>query len=431
MALDPLGVEPGAEDGIDPGRPQRDLDRFDRRRVLVEGAAGRLTGGDLGEQLPGPLGGQGRAVGVDTALEAGRRLRPQAEALGGPEDAVAGEEGRFQQHFGGGVGHLGVAGPHDAGDGLRRPVGVADQEVGRRQRPLDAVERGDRLALAGHADDDAPAAEEVEVEGVQGLAPLEHHIVGDVDDIGDGAHSGLGQALRHPARRWGDGHSPGLGHVAGAAIERLDDQRCRREIDDTGGGRLRQGERQAESGGQVAGHAGDRHGVGPVGSDLEVEDDVVEAEHRAEVLAERRVGRQDHDPAVVVGQAELVGGAEHPVRELTTDPAPFELEAAGQLGPGRGPGDDVADDVVVGPADDPRRVAVAGVDVHQRQPVGVRVPLDRQHLHRADAGNVTPGGGDALHDEADLVQPVGQFGGLALDGGEVAKPGERGLHCRS
>jgi hypothetical protein len=57
--------------------------------------------------------------------------------------------------------------------------------------------------------------------------------------------------------------------------------------------------------------------------------------------------------------------------------------------------------------------------------------LDRQYLHRPNAGDVTPGCLDALDDQTDLVEPVGQFGGLALDGGEVAEPGERGLHCRS
>ena len=120
---------------------------------------------------------------------------------------------------------------------------------------------------------------------------------------------------------------------------------------------------------------------------------------------------------------------EAPVEEEGT--SPLEPEAAGQLRTGRGPGDDVADHVVVGTAYDPHRVAVAGVDIDQRQPVGVRMLRDRQHLHRPNAGDVTPGRLDALDDEADLVEPVGQFERLALDGGEVAKPGERGLHCRS
>src|SRR5437899_1602991 len=36
--------------------------------------------------------------------------------------------------------------------------------------------------------------------------------------------------------------------------------------------------------------------------------------------------------------------------------------------------------------------------------------------------------GDALHDEADPIEPVGEVEGRALDGGEVAEPGEWGLH---
>jgi len=133
-------------------------------------------------------------------------------------------------------------------------------------------------------------------------------------------------------------------------------------------------------------------------------------------------------PAVVVGQAELVGGAEHPVRELAADLAPLEHEPAGELGAGRRPGDDVADDVVVGPAHHPHRLPVTGVDVDQGETVGVGVLLHRQHPGGADAGDVTPRRGDALDDEADAVEPVGEVEGRPLDGGEVAEPGERGLH---
>ena len=154
------GVEVGAEHLVDPGGAQRDPHRLDGGGVGVEHAVGGLPGGDLGEELPGAVGGHDGAVGVDAALEAGRRLRPQTEALGGAEDPVAGEVGRLQEQLGGGVGDLGVARSHHAGDGLGNAVGVADQEVGRREGPLHPVERGDLLALVGQADHDPPPAEE-------------------------------------------------------------------------------------------------------------------------------------------------------------------------------------------------------------------------------------------------------------------------------
>ena len=45
---------------------------------------------------------------------------------------------------------------------------------------------------------DAPVGQVFEIEGVQGLAHLQHHIVGDVDDIVDGALAHRSQAVLQP-----------------------------------------------------------------------------------------------------------------------------------------------------------------------------------------------------------------------------------------
>ena len=71
-----------------------------------------------------------------------------------------------------------------------------------------------------------------------------------------------------------------------------------RSAGDDGGRRVRQRERQPQAGGQVAGHAGDRHGVGPVRVDLEVVEDVgLDAQGLGEGRAGRQVRREDADPA--------------------------------------------------------------------------------------------------------------------------------------
>ena len=68
-------------------------------------------------------------------------------------------------------------------------------------------ERGDRLALARRG---APAAARPltcrQVEGVQRLAGQQHHVVGDVDHVGDGALAGGHQARLQPRRRGPDAH---------------------------------------------------------------------------------------------------------------------------------------------------------------------------------------------------------------------------------
>ena len=62
-----------------------------------------------------------------------------------------------------------------------------------------------RSALPHH---DPPAAHLVEVEGVQRLAGAEHHVVGDVDDVGDRPLAGGRQALLEPLAATGRSSRP-------------------------------------------------------------------------------------------------------------------------------------------------------------------------------------------------------------------------------
>ena len=45
------------------------------------------------------------------------------------------------------------------------------------------------------------------VERVHRLAALQHHVVGDVDDVADGADPDGSQTCLHPAGRWPDTHA--------------------------------------------------------------------------------------------------------------------------------------------------------------------------------------------------------------------------------
>ena len=127
-----------------------------------------------------------------------------------------------------------------------------------------------------------------EVEGVHGLAVLQHHVVGDVHDVVDGPDAGVAQPFPHPG---GGGLDPDVLHeaggVAGAEVGVLDvDVHGVRDgaaaAADLGGVEL-QG--LAEGGAGLPGKADDAEAVGPVGGDLKLHHVVVEAQDGGDVVA--------------------------------------------------------------------------------------------------------------------------------------------------
>jgi hypothetical protein len=106
------------------------------------------------------------------------------------------EVGDFQEDVGGGLGDAGVESAHDASDG-EGFVLVSDDEVVRLEGAGLAIERDEGLALGGVAHDDA-AVELGEVEGVQRLAHLHEDVVGDINEVVDGAQADAVQSLLQP-----------------------------------------------------------------------------------------------------------------------------------------------------------------------------------------------------------------------------------------
>jgi hypothetical protein len=95
-------------------------------------------------------------------------------------DPLALERSGLEQDVAGRLGDLGQLAAHHAGD-RDRPFHVTDQQVVRRERPLDAVERHEPLPFLGPTHDDTRALEQGEVERVERLADLEHRVVRRVD----------------------------------------------------------------------------------------------------------------------------------------------------------------------------------------------------------------------------------------------------------
>ena len=97
---------------------------------------------------------------------------------------------------------LGVAPAHDAAD-RGRALGVGDHEHVGVERALDAVERAQRLARPRAADHERRPRQPFEIERVHRLAELEHHVVGDVDDVVDRADAGGVEPFGEPLRATG------------------------------------------------------------------------------------------------------------------------------------------------------------------------------------------------------------------------------------
>ena len=329
---------------------------------------------------------------------------------------------------------LAVPPAHDARD-CHRAIAVADHEHVRVEIAVDPVEGGQAFAGASAAGADLGAAYEVVVEGVEGLARLQHHVVGDVNDVVDGAHARPHEALLHPGGRGAhldpfndagreapaevgglDGHGDELaGAAAGLGV---------------GAGWLTQG--LARDRGHLAGEAKDAKQVGAVGPRRDIEHDIADGIHQRRT--DGGVLGQHEDALVLVAEAQLLLAQDHAGRVDAADGAQFQLgELPGmpidEHRPFSGEGDLLAGGDV-GRATDDHPGPLAGVDGSEAEAVGVGVGLDAENL-----GHSHQLGLPLLADDLpalDLGDGIGHAAGELL-GGEVdvdvvAQPGERKLH---
>ena len=417
-----------------------------RHRQPHDGRAGRRFGIDVddagGRRPPRRLDneggsaaqGDGRQFGAQSFLEPQRGLGAQPERLGGAAVVGGVESGAFQQH-GGGFGADFAVGAADNPPQTDGVAGVGDDQIVGSQRPLYPLQGGELFAGAGAADDDLRILHPVEVEGVERLVVFQHHEVGYIDHIVDGAQAGAGEALLQPGRGGADGYAlDERGGVAAAQIgvgdvdaDLLADGRplfgiFRRRFGDAPAGERR----------HLVRHAQHREAVQPVGGQLQIEDAV------AQVVGQRRaqggVGGQDDDAAVVVAQAQFQLRANHPLGLDAADGGRgqgFAAAAVGveEVGAGAGVADALAGGHIGGAADHLGVGAggAAGADGAEAQAVGVGVGAhggdlaDEDLVPAADFGNFA-------HFHAGHGEPVAQLGGGKGAVNILAQPANRNLH---
>ncbi len=437
---DGLAAVPGAGDPV--GQVGGDGDGAHRVRGGDVGDTGLGgTAGDQHQQVDGALRGGAGGLRVDAALEALGRLGGQLVPLGTAGDGDRVEVRRLDDHLGGArtggrVEDLGGGAAHDAGQADRAAV-VADQQVLGGQRALDAVEGGQALARLGPADRDR-AGHALLVVGVQRLAHLQHHVVGDVDSERDRADARLLQPALEPDRGLGGrvDADHGAGHEAVAAGRVVDLHQVAEGVGRRHVEQCRVGQRQPVRGGGLAGDAAHGQAVAAVRGDGDVEHVVDQLEQLDRVGAGLVLRRQHDDAVVVVAHAQLAGGADHAGRGVAVGLAGGDRERAGQHGAREDHHDLVADGEVGRAADDLLRVAgaVGRTDVDPAVPdrlLEAGQLLDGEHL--ADHQRALEVAADLL-DGLDLqAGPDQALGHVAagLAGRQVdvlAQPGKRDAH---
>ena len=247
-----------------PGRPQPDAAPPKGGGHHVDAARRDSGARDFRHQRRGAAAGHAGKVPVDAALEAEGGLGCQTEAGGKAAYPGRVEVGGLQQHVRRRFRDLGVGASNHPGQG-HGTAGVGDHQGLRVEVVIVAVEGPQPLSGTGPAHDDAALPQPVQVEGVQGLAELEHDEVGHVDDVVDRALADGPETVLQPPGRGADGHlAQDAGHVPGASLGVFDVDPRRRGRRLAALGQVRGGKAQpgARQGRHLPGDAHDAEAVG-------------------------------------------------------------------------------------------------------------------------------------------------------------------------
>ena len=239
-------------------------------RKHVEDRAGRRACAELLDEGHHAAERTGRRCQVGTALEPGGGLGLQPEPPARGTYGGRFEPRAFDGHARRRARHLRCRAPHHSGE-RDRAVTVGNDEHALVERARLSVERHERLARPRAAHADFGPRQQTGVERMCRMPDLEHHVVGDVDDVVDGAHAGCLEPVGQPGRRWADADVCDGQRVAPAprVVDGDGDRavRCRGHLAPEMPGP----ERDTESDRGLAGEAIHAQAVGPICRDLEVD----------------------------------------------------------------------------------------------------------------------------------------------------------------
>ena len=335
-----LARDSRAESAIDLVRRVVDRHRLLLIRVAVNDALRDRAGTHVLQELAGALECARRVRHIDTTLKAARSLRVQAAGARRAADARPVERRSFEHDGCRLLRDLCLKAAHDAGKTCRM-LGIGNDEL----RPLGearaVVERVEILARFCETGRQRVARDLIVVVGVHRLAELDHDEVRHIDDIVNGADASTLEALLHPLRRrtdldvLDDARAEAVAEVARLDADR--DHVCSLGCIILLAGDDRPFWLVARQHGNLAHKADDTEAVAAVCRELELEHDIVEAEHILGRHADRRALWQDVDAVLLLFcqlrevEVELTGRTEHAVRRQATQLALLDVKTVRQV----------------------------------------------------------------------------------------------------
>lgn len=273
---------------------------------------------------------------------------------------------------------------------------VGDNEGVGTQADFLTVEQHQLFVFLGHAHADA-TVDFGEIEGVQRLTQLQHHIVGDVDRGVDAAHVGATQALDHPQRgRLGQvdvtDHTP---QVTWAGVRREHFDGANFVMHRRHNSNRRTGDGSVVQRAHFTGQTGQGQAVAAVRGQVDLDAGVFQFQVNPDVLTHRRVGRQLHQAIIALAYLQLSLRAQHAVGLNTTQLGLLDLEVARQLGTDHGKRDLQARAHIRRSAHDLKGFRTVA-DLAHTQFIGIRVLLGAQHFAHYHAAENTGGRGNAI-----------------------------------
>ena len=400
--------------------------------VRIDGAFHQRTAGQFAKELTDAVRCAFRRLHVDALFKTGGRFGRKTQLTRGQTDGFRIEISAFDQDVFRIFCNFGILTAHDAGnaDGF---FTVADQKhIGGKIAFL-IIEGHDFFTFFGPANNDLMPTDGVIVEGMGRLIHFQHDIVGNINDIADGADPCGGQTMAHPHRRRTDlnvfHHFRG---VTGAEVFIFYFYFGKVMDIPFGLGQCDLGQSQgfAADGGHFSRHIDHGKTVGAVGRQLKFKDRVVQIKSGNDVFPYGKVIGKNEDAAFAFGGGQSFGnlqfrhGAEHPFGSHTGLICRVNMKTAGKIGADERQRHLDADTDIGGAADDGQIFAFTGIHFADMPfgMFGIRMIFHGFNLGNNNIFNTFIEIFDPFHAETDKGQTVGQLFGTPVHGNKGFQP---------